>query len=122
MYIGGYAIAFDGKGEWSFGNDCARNVKFLEVDNSSSCYSDNRKNNFLILGEGPTFGINGSFGSPEKKFYINLSKASTNFCLSLHYNHNINYFFVNGKEIFELSFASEVFLMDLMLLSLEKYL
>ena len=75
-----------------------------------------------MLGEGPTFGINGSFGSPEKKFYINLSKASTNFCLSLHYNHNINYLFVNGKEIFELSFASEVFLMDLMLLSLEKYL
>ena len=26
-----------------------------------------------------TFGINGSFGSPEKKFTINFSKASTNF-------------------------------------------
>ena len=39
----------------------------IGVDNSSSSHSDNGKNNFLILGNGTTFGINGSFGSPEKK-------------------------------------------------------
>ena len=50
------------------------------VDNSSSSRADNRKNNFLVLGEGPTYGINGSFESPEKKFNINFTKLNTKFC------------------------------------------
>ena len=62
---------------------------------------DNRKNNFLILGEDPTYGINGGFGSPEKKFGINFTKANTTFCLSLHYNADNGYLFVNGKKIFK---------------------
>ena len=78
----GYGKAFDGKGEWSFGNDCARNVISFGVDNSSSSDTDTSKNNFLILGEGGTFGINGSFGAPENKFSINFTKANTKFCLS----------------------------------------
>ena len=65
-------------------------------------HSDNRENNnFLILGEGPTYGINGSFGSPEKKFSVNFSKANTKFCLSLHYNADNSYLFINEKEIFK---------------------
>ena len=59
----GYGIAFDGKCDWSFGNDYARNVTIVGVDNSSSSQADNLKNNFLVLGEGYTFGINGSFGA-----------------------------------------------------------
>ena len=96
----GYRITFDNGGSWSFHNDFARNVVIFGVDNSSSAHFDNRKNN-LILGEGPTFGINGSFGSPEKKFEINFSKVNTKFCLSLHYNHVNSYLFVNGKKIFK---------------------
>ena len=53
-----------------------------------------------MLGEGPTYGINGSFGSPEKRFSINFSKAKAKFCLSLHYNGDNSYLFVNGREIF----------------------
>ena len=64
----GYGTTFDSAGLCSFYNDFARNVTIFEVDNSSSSHSDNRKNNLLILGEGRTFGINGSLGSPEKKF------------------------------------------------------
>ena len=30
----GYGIAFHGKGEWSFGNDSARNVIIFGVDSS----------------------------------------------------------------------------------------
>ena len=56
------------------------------IDNSSSSHVNNRKNNFLILGLGRTFRINRSFVSPDKKFNINLTKANTKFCLSLHYN------------------------------------
>ena len=51
----------------------------------------------FVLGEGPTFRVNGSFDSPEKKFSINFSKAKTKFCLSLRYNGDNNYSFVNGK-------------------------
>ena len=54
---------------------------------------------FLILGLRPIFGINESFGSPEKKISINFTKANTTFCLSLHYNADNSYLFVNGKEI-----------------------
>ena len=35
----------------------------------------------------------------KKKFSINFSKAKTIFCLSLHYNGDKSYLFVNGKEI-----------------------
>ena len=96
-----YGITFDSGGSWKFDNDFARNVIIFGVDNSSSSHSDNRKNNFLILGEGPAYGINGSFGSPEKKFDINFSKVNTKFCLSLHYNVGNSYLFVNVKEIFK---------------------
>ena len=45
------------------------------VVNSSSSHSDNIKNHFLISGDGDTYGINGNFGAPEKKFSINFSKV-----------------------------------------------
>ena len=56
------------------------------------------KNDFLILGESLTFGINGRFVASGKKIDINFSKAKTKFCLSLHYNTDNSYLFVNGKE------------------------
>ena len=34
-------------------------------------------------------------------FNINVTKANTKFCLSLHYNVDNSYLFVNGKEIFK---------------------
>ena len=80
----GYGITFDGGGSWIFGDDFARNTVTSGFDNNSSSHADNHENNFLSLGEGPTYGINGSFGEPEKKSSISL-------CLSLHYNHDNNY-------------------------------
>ena len=100
MGIYGYKIALDGV-MWSFGNDYPKNVIIFGVDNSSSPHTDNRKNNFLVLGEGDTFGINGSFGAPGKKFSIIFNKAKTKFCLSLRYNGDNSCLIVNGKEIFD---------------------
>ena len=37
------------------------------VDDTPSSHTDNLKNDFSILGESPTFGINGRFGASEKK-------------------------------------------------------
>ena len=63
----------------------AKEFIIFGVDSCSSSHVVNCKNNFLILGLGPPFGINGSFGSAEKKF-INFTKANTKFCLNLHYD------------------------------------
>ena len=113
---------------WNFDNEFAKNVIIFGVDNNSSSHADNPKNNFLVVSEGPTYGINGSFGSEEKKFSINFSKANTKFCSSLHYNTDNSYLSVNGTEIFklkltikmltfQLSFFSEIYL-DLVLTSI----
>ena len=74
MYSG-YRITFDSASSWSFDNDTARNAVIFVVDDSLSYHADNRKNNFFVLGEGPTFGIIGSFDWAEKEFSINFSKA-----------------------------------------------
>ena len=80
-----HGITFDSAGSWSFDNDTTKNVVIFIVDNGSSSHADNCKNSFLVLGDDPTFGINGSVGSAEIKFSINFSKAIKKFCLSLHY-------------------------------------
>ena len=90
MYIAcvysGYEIIFDGKGGWGFGIHYARNIIISGDDNSWSSHTNHTGclwYNFLILGERDTFGINGSFGTPEKMFGINFSKTNTTFCLRL---------------------------------------
>ena len=70
-------------------------IILIIVDNSSSSHTDSHQNNFLVLVGCPSYGINGSFGSTEKKFSINFSKAKAKFLLSLQYRHNNSYFFVN---------------------------
>ena len=97
-----YRITLVSAGSWSFNNDFARNFIVFDADNSSLSHLDNRKNNFLILDEGPAYGINGSFGSPEKNLSINFTKANIKFCLNSNYNADYCYLFVNGKEIFKL--------------------
>ena len=70
----------------------------------------------MVLAEVSTYGINGKFGSPEKKFSINVTKAHTKFCLSLHYNADNCYLFVNGKKIFK--FKADFELITILLLNL----
>ena len=70
---------------WNLDNDFARDVLSFGVDNSSLSHADNHKNNFLVLGKGLIHGINESFGSAEKYFSVDFSKANTKLCLSFHY-------------------------------------
>ena len=74
----GYGTAFDGKGSWSLNDDFAWNFLAFEVDSSLSFLTGNLKNDFLILGNTDTFGINGSFGAPEKKLILVLVKQTQN--------------------------------------------
>ena len=54
------------------------NAVIFSDDNTSLSHNDNCQNNFLVLGGGVTYGI-ASFGSKQKQFSINFSKARTKF-------------------------------------------
>ena len=64
-----------------FGNDFVRNVLILDVDNISSTPTYNRKNNFLVLGEGQTQTLIIALAQ-QKKVSINISEANTKFCFT----------------------------------------
>ena len=65
---------------------------------SSSTKIDNRKKDILILGKGPTQGLEHTL-TAEKMYSINFTVTKKKFCLSLHYNGANSYLFVNGTEI-----------------------
>ena len=52
---------------------------------SSSRRIDNRKKDILILGKGPTQGLEHTL-SAEKMYSINFTEKNKKICLSLHYN------------------------------------
>ena len=66
---------------------------------SSSFHIDNKKN-ILILGIGPTQGIEHTL-TAGKMYSINFTEKNKKFCLSLHYNGANSYLFVNGTEIYK---------------------
>ena len=92
-----YGIIFDSAGAWRFDNDTARNIVIFGVDNSSSSYVDNHKNIFLVLGEGPTFGIVRSFVQQRKSLIIILVKQTQKFARVCIRMLLVVIFFVNGK-------------------------
>ena len=65
---------------------------------SSSTKIDNKKKDILILGKGQTQGLEHTL-SAEKMYSINFTENIKKFCLSLHYNKENSYLFVNGTEI-----------------------
>ena len=95
----GYRIRFDKHGNFSFpGTGLGRNVIIFGAGMSSSTNIDNRKKDNLILGKGPTQGLEHRL-SAKKMYLINFTEQNKKFCLSLHYNGPNSYLFVNGKEI-----------------------
>ena len=96
----GYGIGFDRHGFFSHpSGGTGRNVIIFGVDMSSSTKIDNRKKDILILGKGPTQGLELTL-SAEKMYSINFTK-NKKFCLSLLYNGANSYLFVNGREIYK---------------------
>ena len=74
----GYGIWFDRNISFSVGNEIGKNVKIFEVDMSSSTKIDNSKKDILILGIGPTQGLENRL-SAEKMYSINFTKKIQNF-------------------------------------------
>ena len=65
---------------------------------NSSALVDNKKKDIFILGKGPTQGLEHTL-TAEKMYWISFTVTKSKFCLSLHYNGENSYLFVNGTEI-----------------------
>ena len=65
---------------------------------SSSSQIDNKKKDILVLGKGPTQGLEHTL-TAEKMYSIDVTLTKKKFCLSLHYNGANSCLFVNSTEI-----------------------
>ena len=72
-----------------------RNVTIFGVGVSSSTKIDDSKIDILILGKGPTQGLEHIL-SAENMYSINFTENNKKICLSLHYNGANSYSFVNA--------------------------
>ena len=95
-----YGIGFDRNGiyllpDGSFG----RNVVIFGVDMSSSAHIDNKRKDILVLGRGPTQGLDEHSLTAEKIYSVNFTDHRKKCCLSLHYNGANSYLFANSTEI-----------------------
>ena len=66
---------------------------------SSSTHIDNKKKDILVIGKGPTQGLEYTL-TAEKTYSINFTVSKKKFSLSLHYNGPKSQLFVNGTEIY----------------------
>ena len=95
----GYGICFDEGGMFNMGNiNNGRNVLIFEVHENSVVHSNNKANNIFIMGDGFVQGINDTTLYAEKIYSRNFSAVNEKFVLSLHYNDDNSYLFVNGKQ------------------------
>ena len=66
MRCSGYGIGTDGEGTFSVDNGFGKNVIIFAVDMSSSVHFDKKKKYILILGAGPTQGLDSAILTTEK--------------------------------------------------------
>ena len=65
---------------------------------SFSVHAPNRANHIYVMGKEFVQGINDTTIYAEKSFYRNFTDPGKKFMLSLHYNGNNSYLFVNGRQ------------------------
>ena len=100
----GYGICSDGRKEFAHvrkrGNfddtTMARNVIVFGVDMSFSKHENNKRNNIYVMGKDYVQRINDTAIYAEKMYYRNF--IDLGFVLSLHYNGNNSYLYVNGNK------------------------
>ena len=106
MIFKGYGICFDEGNqldhtitEGGFAHTTnAKNVIIFGVDTRSSIHATNRANHIYIMGRGFIQGIHDTTIYAEKNFYRNFTDPGKKFVLSLHYNDNDGYLFVNDRQ------------------------
>ena len=78
-----------------------RNVIIFRADLSSPVHIDNKGKDILILGEGPTQGLDDTTLTAEAKYPINFTQSGKRFALSLHYNGSNSFLFVNATNVYQ---------------------
>ena len=68
------------------------------ADMNTSIHVDNKKKDILVLGNGPTQGLESTLAA-ERMYSINFTVIKKKFCLSLHFSRGNSSLFVNGTEI-----------------------
>ena len=109
----GYGICFDEGGTFSHKitedgrvhATMGRNAIIFGVDMSSSIRATNRGNQIYVMGEGLVQGIHDTTLYAEKNYWRNVTDPRKKFIISLHYNGDESYFFVNGRQ--ELKFKAK---------------
>ena len=95
----GYGICFDKGGSFSEGSiNNGRNILIFGVHESSLLHSNNKANNIYVMGKGFVQGINDTTLYAEKVCSQNFTQPNKKFVLSLHYNDDNSYLFVNAKQ------------------------
>ena len=75
-----------------------RNVLIFGADMSFSIHRTIRANHIYVMGDGFTQGIHDTTVYVEKKYFRNFTEPNVKFVLSLHYNGDDSYLFVNGRQ------------------------
>ena len=88
----GHTITEDGRAHTTNG----RNVLIFGVDMSFSAHGTNRANHIYLMGDGLTQGINDTTLYVEKNYWRNFTDPGKKIIISLHYNGDESFFFVNG--------------------------
>ena len=102
----GYGICFDEGDTFGIRNITnGRNVLIFGVHESSLTHANNKANNIFVMGDGFVQGINDTTLYAEKIYSQNFTQPNKTFVLSLHYNNNDSYLFINGKQ--ELKFKAK---------------
>ena len=109
----GYRICFDEGGNFSHRiteggrthTTLGRNVIIFGADMSFSAHATNRANNIYVMGDGLIQGINDTTIYVEKNYFRNFTDPGKKYVLSLHYNGDNSYLFLNGRQ--ELMFKSK---------------
>ena len=68
---------------------------------SSSVHVDNDGKDILILGEGPTQGLDDTTLTAKAKYPISFTQSGKRFLLSLHYNGSNSFLFVNAIKVYQ---------------------
>ena len=68
---------------------------------SSSVQVDNKGKDILIIGEGPTQGLDGTKLTVEAIYTITFKQPNKRFVLSLHYNGSNSFLFVDPTKIYQ---------------------
>ena len=75
----GYGIGFDRRSSFTYpGGGFGQNVLIFGVDMSSSAHIDNKKKDILVLGKGPTQGLEHTL-TAEKMYSINFTVTNKKF-------------------------------------------